>query len=85
MFNFFCKILQHPKINHGSAPDKDLTIDIIMFVESNNLITDQKSLAETFNHYFVNISNLSINIIDDKSGKGDISNHSSIISIKQHI
>ena len=21
MFNFFCKILQHPKINPGSAPD----------------------------------------------------------------
>ena len=27
----------------------------IALVESNDLITDEKSLAETFNHYFVNV------------------------------
>ena len=61
----------------------------IALVESNDLITDEKSLAETFNNYFVNVvSNLGINILDDKSGKGDVSNydnHPSIITIKQHI
>ena len=34
------------------------------------------------------VSNLGINILDDKSGKGDVSNydnHLSIITIKQHI
>ena len=55
----------------------------------NDLITDEKSLPETFNDYFVNdVSNLGINIFDDKSGKGDVSNydnHPSIITIKQHI
>ena len=41
----------------------------IALVESNDLITDEKSLAETFNNYFVNVvSNLGINILDDKSG-----------------
>ena len=61
----------------------------IVLVESNDLITDEKSLAVTFNNYFVNVvSNLGINILDDKSGKGDVSNydnHLSIITIKQHI
>ena len=42
-----------------------------------------------FNDYFVNVvSNLGINILDDKSGKGDVSNydnHPTIITIKQHI
>ena len=61
----------------------------IALVESNDLITGEKSLAETFNNYFVNVvSNLGINILDDKSGKGDVSNydnHPSIITIKQHI
>ena len=61
----------------------------IALVESNDLITDEKSLAETFNNYFVNVvSNLGINILDDKSGKGDVSNyhnHPSIITIKQNI
>ena len=61
----------------------------IALVESNGLITDEKSLAETFNNYFVNVvSNLGINILDDKSGKGDVSNydnHPSIITTKQHI
>ena len=61
----------------------------IALVESNDLITDEKSLAETFNNYFVNVvSNLGINILDDKSGKGGVSNyynHPSIITIKQHI
>ena len=55
----------------------------------NVLIKDEKSFAETFNDYFVNIvSNLGINILDDKSGKGDASNcdnHPSIITVKQHI
>ena len=42
--------------------------------EDNDLVTDEKSLAETFNHYFVNVvSNLGANIIDDNSGKSDIS------------
>ena len=58
----------------------------IALVESNDLITDEKSFAETFNNYFVNVvSNLGINILDDKSGKGDVSNyynHPSIITIK---
>ena len=58
-------------------------------VESNNLITDEKSLAEPFNDYFVNVfSNFGRNILDEKSGKGDVSNcdnHPSIITIKQHI
>ena len=41
----------------------------ITLVENNDLIADQKSLAETFNDYFVNVvSNLGINILDDKSG-----------------
>ena len=61
----------------------------IALVESNDLITDEKSLAETFNNYFVNVvSNLGINILDNKSGKGDVSNyynHPSITTIKQHI
>ena len=58
-------------------------------VESNNLITDEKSLAEPFNDYFVIVvSNFGRNILVDKSGKGDVSNydnHPSIITIKQHI
>ena len=47
-------------------------------------------LTETFNNYFVNVVwNLRINILDDKSGKGHVSNsnydnHPSIITIKQH-
>ena len=61
----------------------------IALVENNDLITDEKSLAETFNDYFVNVvSNLGINIFDDKTGKGDVSNydnHPRIITIKQHI
>ena len=61
----------------------------IALVESNDLITDEKSLAETFNCYFVNVvSNLGINILDDKSGEGIVSNydnHPSIITTKQHI
>ena len=47
-----------------------------MLVESNDLIKDEKPLAETFNNYFVNVvSNLGINILDDKSGRGDVSNY----------
>ena len=61
----------------------------ITLVEGNNLITDEKSLAETFNDYFVNVvSNLGVNMLDDNSSKGDVSSHDdhpSIISIKQHI
>ena len=61
----------------------------ISLVESNDLITDEKSLAETFNCYFVNVfPNLGINILDDKSGEGNVSNydnHLSIITTKQHI
>ena len=63
----------------------------IVPVESNDLITDEKLLAETFNDYFLFfnvVSDLGINILDDKSGKGDVSNydnHPSIITIKQHI
>ena len=55
----------------------------------NGLITDELSLTETFNDSFVNVvSNLGINILDDKSGKGDVSNydnHPSITTIKQCI
>ena len=41
----------------------------IALVKNNDLIADQKLLAETFNDYFVNVvSNLGINILDDKSG-----------------
>ena len=61
----------------------------ITLVEGNNLIDNEKSLAGTFNHYFVNVvSNLGVKMLDDNSGKGDDSNydnHPSIISIKQHI
>ena len=61
----------------------------ITLVEGNNLITNEISLAENFNHYFVNVvSNLGMNILDHKSGKGDVSNyenHASLIRIKQHI
>ena len=61
----------------------------IALVESNDLITDEKSLAETFNNYFVNVVlSLGINILDDKSGKGDVSsydNRPTIITIKQDI
>ena len=57
----------------------------IVLVESNDLITDEKLLAETFNDFFINVvSNLGINII----GKGDISNYDnrpSIITIKPRI
>ena len=58
-------------------------------IESNDLVTDENLLAETFNVYFVNVvSNLRINILEDKSGKGDVSNydnHPNIITIKQRI
>ena len=71
----------------------------IALVESNEWITDEKSLAETFNNYFLNVfSTLYKNFLDDKSGKDDVSNddnHPSIhnyysnqayiITIKQHI
>ena len=61
----------------------------ITLVQGTNLITDGKSLAETFNPYFVNIvSNLGVIMLDDDYGKGDVSNydnHPSIISIKQHM
>ena len=61
----------------------------IVLAKGNDLITDEKSLAETFNNYFVNVvSNLGVNILDDNPGKCDVSNydnHPSIITIKQHI
>ena len=61
----------------------------ITLVEGNNLITDEKSFAETFDHYFVKVvSNLGVNVLDDNSGKGHDSNydnHPSIVSMKQHI
>ena len=60
----------------------------IALVESNDLITDEKSLAETFNNYLVNaVSNLGKNILEDKSDKGDVSNYDnqpSIITAKQN-
>ena len=48
------------------------------------LITDEKSLGETFNNYFVIVvSNPCINILDDKSGDVcNYGNHPSIITIK---
>ena len=39
----------------------------IMLTEGNNLITAEKSLAETFNDYFVRV----VSNLDDNSGKGD--------------
>ena len=37
----------------------------VALVENNDLISDEKSLGETFNDYFVNVvSNLGINILD---------------------
>lgn len=46
-------------------------------------------LFQTFNNYFVDVvSNLKLNILDDNSGKSDLSNHdnqASIITVKQHI
>ena len=59
----------------------------IALLESNDLISDEKSLTEIANNYFV-ISNLVINILDDKSGKVDVSNynnHSILVTIKQRI
>ena len=61
----------------------------IALVEGGDLITEGKSLAETFNSYFVNVvSNLDINILGDNSGKEDVSNYDnrpSIITRKQHV
>ena len=58
-------------------------------VECNNLITDEICFTKIFNDFFVNVvSNPGLNIFKDNFGKGDVSNydnHSSIISIKQHI
>ena len=34
MFNFFCKILQHPKINPGSAPGDVLCLGCKLFVDN---------------------------------------------------
>ena len=56
----------------------------ITLVEGNDLITDEKSLAETFNIYFVSVvSNLGINILGDNSGKGDVSNYDTRFFYKQ--
>ena len=38
-----------------------------MLTEGNNLITAEKSLAGTFNDYFVRV----VSNLDDNSGKGD--------------
>ena len=47
-----------------------------MLFEGNDLITDKKSLADTFNHYFINVvSNLCVNMHDDNSSKGYDSNY----------
>ena len=51
-----------------------------------NLITNEKLLAETFNYYFVSVvANLGVNNNSVKSGVSNYDNYSSIISIKQHI
>ena len=57
----------------------------IVLVEGNDLITDKKSSAETFNNYLVNVTlNLGVNILDD-----DVSNYNnrpnSIITINVDI
>ena len=57
----------------------------IVLVEGNDLITDKKSSAETFNNYLVNVTlNLGVNILDD-----DVSNYNnrpnSIITINVEI
>ena len=58
-------------------------------IKGNDVITDEKLLAETFYNYFVNVVlGLAINIVDDNSDKGDASyynNHSSIINIKHFL
>ena len=36
----------------------------IALIENNYLITNEKSLAQTFNDYFVTVSNLGVNILD---------------------
>ena len=59
----------------------------IVLVEDNYLITDEKSLAKTFKDDFANVvSDLGVSILDDNSGKGDVSNsnHPRIITIKQN-
>ena len=61
----------------------------IGLVEGSDLITDENSLSETFNNYFINVDSIgSINFLDDSSGKVDIfnyENYPSIITIKQHM
>ena len=57
----------------------------IALVESNEWITDEKSLAETFNNYFLNVfSTLYKNFLDDKSGKDDVSNDDNHPSIHNY-
>ena len=47
----------------------------ITLAEPNNFVTNEKSLAETFNDFFVNVvSNPGVNMRDDSSDKGDVSN-----------
>ena len=57
----------------------------IALVESNEWITDEKSLADTFNNYFLNVfSTLYKNFLDDKSGKDDVSNDDNHPSIHNY-
>ena len=57
----------------------------IALVESNEWITDEKSLADTFNNYFLNVfSTLYKNLLDDKSGKDDVSNDDNHPSIHNY-
>ena len=54
----------------------------ITLVEGNDLIKDKKLVVETFNHYFVDVvSNLGVTMLDDNSGKGDVSSHDNHASI----
>ena len=61
----------------------------VALVKGSDLITNEKSLPETFNNYFVNVhSNLGINFLVGNSGKVDVfnyDNHPSILTIKQHM
>ena len=44
MFNFFCKILQHPKINPGSAPDT--TTPLVANFSKTTALSSKKFVCE---------------------------------------
>ena len=53
MFNFFCKILQHPKINPGSAPDDrcySSCEELTSLRKSSPWYSDKSGRRETFSY-----------------------------------